>query len=226
MELKCLIIDDDIMARTSLNRLCQTIPELKLVGCAEDGKHAKRLLAENTVDLLFLDVEMPELSGIDLLNQLPVLPMVIFTTAKKDYALDAFRYDAIDYLVKPITPDQFRKAVIKAISKEASNPKSDDLYIKSNKRYVRIKQDDILYFENVGDYIKVITDNKNYIFYGTMKEIIEKLNTEWFMKVHRSFIVNLNHIDDIEDNTIQIDGKIIPISRANRPQLMSKLNVL
>ncbi|MCL3781067.1 response regulator transcription factor [Prolixibacteraceae bacterium JC049] len=228
MDIKCLIIDDDAMARRALKRLCDQVDGLEVVDLAENGQQGIELIEKHNPDLIFLDVEMPDFTGIEMLSKLPVIPAVIFTTSKKEYAFDAFQYEAIAYLVKPIIQIDFKRAVQKAFEAIAKDPtaSANDFFIRTNKKYVKVSQENIYYFENVGDYIKVVTTGKSHILYGTMKDLLEKLNKDRFIKIHRSYIVNINHIQDLDENSVLVKEKVLPVSRSNRPELMSRLQTL
>lgn len=230
-KLTCLIVDDEPMARLSLERLCERRPELSIFRVCNNGVEALEVLQNSHVDLLFLDIEMPKLTGIQLLEQLPYLPMVVMTTTKTDYAFDAFQYQAVDYLKKPIAPNRFMQAmdrVIEKVKNLQTQPqiRPNDIFVKVEGRYIRLSFDDLLYIENFGDYVKIRTSSQQYVVYSTMKLLEGKLPPESFYRVHRSFIVNLSKIIDIEDSNLVLEGKIIPISRSNRPGLMDRLNLL
>ena len=231
--IKSLIIDDDSMARIAMKRLCKKNEHLELAGECDSAESALDFLSgeKTAIDLLFLDVEMPGISGIELLEKLPVVPMVIFTTSKADYAFDAFEYGAVDFLKKPITQPRFEQAVMKVLSIQKDNKEfqeqSENLYARSEGKYVRLNCDDILYFENVGDYIRIKTGSGNsHIIHGTLKGVAERLKDPRFLKVHRTYIVNLDKIVDIEENTLVIDRNVIPISRAHKQILMNRLRIL
>jgi DNA-binding LytR/AlgR family response regulator len=230
MLLKCIVVDDDLMARKSIDRLCEKNEYLHLIGSFENGNDALAFMEKEAVDLLFLDIEMPELSGIELLNRLPILPMIIFTTSKTEYAFDAFEFQAIDYIKKPVTAQRFEQAVTKAYEtakkRQSYQTQANDLYVREDGRFIRVSCDEVLFFENVGDYVRVKTTKGQYIIHGTLKSIDEKLNDARFLKIHRSFIVNLDKIKDIEENSLVIDKTVIPISRANKGELMGRLKVL
>ena len=231
--LKCMIVDDELMARKSLERLCKKLPFLKIEAICENGKVALKTISEKEIDLIFLDVEMPELSGIDFLEAATVLPQIIFITSRTEYAYDAFQYNVTDYLKKPITLPRFKIAVEKAKEIHLSQQKTVEVgnkekavFVRTEGRLVRLAYEDILYFENVGDYIRVKTIQKSYIIHGSLKGIYKKLNPIQFLKVHRSYIVNLDKIKDIEEHSLLIAEKLIPISRANKPILLNRLNTL
>jgi len=228
--LRCIIVDDEIMARKSLERLCKKIDAIEVVTVCENAELAIEFLKKDSVDLIFLDIEMPGLTGIEFLSAVSILPQIIFTTSKTEYAFEAFQHQVTDYLQKPIDYSRFLLAIEKALEIQKQNnlfkAAAEEVYIREEGKYIRISYDTILYFENVGDYVKVVTDVGNHIIYSTLKSIVKKLNNTRFLKVHRSYIVNLAKIKDIDESSLVINRKVIPISRANRPVLMSRLNIL
>lgn len=230
MLLNCIIVDDDLMARKSLEHLCKKIDSLNIVGIFENAQQGLDFLASNTADLVFLDIEMPEISGLEFVEKAKILPQVIFTTSKTEYAFDAFEYQVTDFLKKPIALPRISIAVEKAIEIQKQNndykASSREVYIKADGKYIRLAFDEILFFENVGDYVKIQTHSASHIIHSTLKSIDEKLKSLEFLKVHRSYIINLRKIKDIEENNLVIDKKVIPISRAKKPVLMGKLNIL
>ena len=230
MVLNCMIVDDDIMARKSIERLCKKVDNLNITAICSSAEEALDKLGTIAVDLIFLDVEMPGLSGIDFLETAAVLPQIILTTSKTEYAYEAFEYQVTDYLKKPFTFPRFQKAVEKAVEQHEKNQEykanANEVYVKEDGKFVRVSYDDILFFENVGDYVRIKTDLASHIVHSTLKNIDTKLNHERFLKVHRSFIVNLDKIIDIQENSLLIDKTVIPISRANKPLLMNRLNFL
>ncbi len=231
-KLTCLIIEDEKMARKSLENLCKKSDRLQVEGSYENAKEALSAMEEKEVDLIFLDIEMPGMSGIEMLASMTISPQVIFTTGNKEYAFEAFEHDITDFLKKPITQARFLKGVEKAIKRQdqlhaiATASARNEVYLRSEGRYIRIPYESILYFENVGDYIKVITKQGNHLIHGSMKSIDARIQHPRFIKVHRSYIVNLDQIKDIEDNTLVIDKNVIPISRAYKPVLLKSINIL
>lgn len=230
--MRVCIIDDDLMARTALERLVQKDERLTPACTFGDAASALDFFSHtpDAADLLLLDVEMPGMTGIELLDRIPVLPLVIFTTSNPDYAADAFDYQAIDFLKKPISLPRFTQAIDRVMAyvgqRQAYRERANEIFIREDGRLVRIACDDILYFENVGDYIRIKTVQGQHIFHGTLKGADEKLNDPRFLKVHRSFIVNLSKIKDIEENNLVIDRTVIPISRANKGELLNRLKIL
>lgn len=229
MKLRCIIVEDEVMARKSLQRLCEQHESLDLVSVFENAEDALVFLSTEKVDVIWLDVEMPGLSGFDLLENLTAIPQVIMTTTKTEYAFDAYQYQVTDYLKKPIMLPRFKMAVDKVLElnarKTSVSTQRQEIYVKSEGRYIRLPYSDILYIENIGDYVKIFTQDNSYIIHTTMKYLEEKLGGQ-FLRVHRSFIVHLDKIVDIEENNLVIAKKVIPISRANKPELMNRLNML
>lgn len=229
MKLKCIIVEDEIMARKSLQRLCEQHDSLQLIAAFENAEDALAFLATEEVELIWLDVEMPGLSGFGLLENLTSMPQVIMTTTKTEYAFDAYQYQVTDYLQKPITLPRFKVAVEKVLElnsrKTTVSPERQEIYVKIEGRYIRLPYAEITFVENVGDYVKIFTTKNSYVVHTTMKYLEEKLGNQ-FLRVHRSFIVHLDKIVDIEENNLVISNKVIPISRANKSELMTRLNML
>lgn len=230
MSLTCIIVEDEPMARKSLQRLCEQHGSLTVLATFDNGTDALQFLTEQTVDVIWLDVEMPGLSGFEVLENLPTIPYVVLTTSKTEYAFDAFQYQVTDYVKKPITLPRFKIAVEKVLdlstrARAEQTTERQEIYIKTDGRYLRLPFDTIAYVENAGDYVKIFTTTQTHIVYTTMKYLEEKLGPQ-FMRVHRSFIVHLDKIVDIEESTLVICNKVIPISRTNKPELMSRLNLL
>lgn len=229
MKIKAIIVDDEPIARSFLERYCEKNGNLQVVGSFPDAETALAFLKENETDILFLDVEMPGSSGFQLLDQLLYMPKIILTTSKTDYAFDAFQYNVADYLKKPFTYNRFNEALQKVMDKEVavkSDNKQEDIFIKSEGKFTRLNYRDILYIESVGDYVKYYTASKHYLTHSTLKAVEEKMNREHFMKVHRSYIVNLGKIKDIQDYSLVIEGKVIPISKVHRPDIMQRIKVV
>ncbi len=229
MKIKCVILDDEPMSRTLLERYCAKTSNLTLVGSFGHPEEAFEFLSHNEIDILFLDVEMPVQNGFEFLDHLMYMPKVILTTGKTDYAFDAFQYHVIDYLKKPITYARFVKSIEKALQSGNDNPAQpggEDFFIKAEGKLIRLRYEDILYIESVGDYVKYFTQSKNYLTHSTLKSVEEKMDNHQFMKIHRSYIVNLRKIKDIQDNSVVIEGKVIPISKSLKSGVMLKLNVV
>lgn len=230
--MNCLIVDDEVMARKSLEILCGKKADLHLLGSCENAEEALDILKKNHVDLLFLDIEMPGISGLELLEVLPYMPQVIFTTSNKEYAFEAFEYAITDFLKKPITLLRFEKAVEKAEAQQgqltaiAKASADEEIYIRADKKLIRIPFSAILYFENVGDYVKLHSTFGSFVFHYTIKMLETNLTHPRFIKVHRAYIVNLGKIIDIQDNSLTIGEAVIPISRAHKSMLINAINLL
>jgi DNA-binding LytR/AlgR family response regulator len=233
MKLRCIIVEDDTMSMSLLQNYCKKTEGFELVGSFPNAEEALEFLQQNQVELIFLDVEMPGINGFQLLDQLTYTPYVILTSSKTEYAFTAFEYSVTDFLRKPIGYKRFQEMSDKVIKQyELSNNTTqtemvaeDDIFIKSDGKLVRLSLYDILYIECLGDYLKYITGNKNYVTYATIKSVEERMNKQLFMKVHRSYIVNIKKIQDIQDNSILINGKVIPISRSHKSDLMQRLKL-
>ncbi len=239
--MKCLVIDDEATARMIINHLIDTHKELNLVGDFSNALQAIKYLNQNQVDLIFLDIHMPDFTGFDFIQTLKNPPNVILTTSDRSFAIEAFEYDCIvDYMVKPITPERFKKAVQKAENSKPARPSipepseansdvnktENDLYVNIDRRLIKIDIPSIYLVEAKGDYIQIKTFEKNYTVHSTLKKIENKLPEDLFLKVHRSYVINTKHIIDIEDNSVLIEKDVVPVSRSNRPELMKRLNLL
>jgi DNA-binding LytR/AlgR family response regulator len=229
--LKCIIIDDEELSRAIIESSCNKLDHLHVVEQFDNALDAIKYINNTPVDLVFLDIHMPELNGFDFIDSLNNPPNIILITSDANFALNAFEYKCIvDYLVKPIKLPRFIKAVTKIETliplskmKEDTN---DELYINIDRRLIKLQIPEIYLIEAKGDYINIKTETQNHIVHTTMKKIEEKLPEDLFLKVHRSYIINLKKIIDIEDNSVLIKKEVIPVSRSNRPELMKRLNLL
>ena len=220
--INCIAIDDEPLALKQISAYINKTPFLNLVAGFESSIEALSFLNDNTIDLMFVDIQMPDLSGMDLVKSLENRPEVIFTTAFSEYAVEGFKVDALDYILKPLDYPSFLKAANKAnshfellkSSPEKLNVSADHLFLKSEYKIRRINFNDILYIEGLKDYIKVYTsgDEKPVMSLNSMKSLDQKLPEEKFMRVHRSFIVNLDKIDTIERSRIIFGKTYIPVS--------------
>ena len=221
--LTCAIIDDDEINRLTLEHYIALTPNLKLVASLADGIAGLAFFREgHHVDILFLDIEMPHLSGLELLRVLKDPPEVIITTARPDFAVDAFELRVTDYLVKPFDFARFTQAVQRiqaqqpAAAASPESPTNADLFVKVNSRMVRINFDEVLYVEALSDYVNIVTDKHKYIVYTTLKALENRLGPfPNFIRVHRSYLLNTQHIESIEDNTANLrGGHFVPIGKS------------
>lgn len=226
--MRCLIVDDEPMARSSLKRLCSLVEEIQSIETCGSAIEAFKLLKENSFDLLFLDIEMPEMNGLELLDSLSSHPHVIITSSNKDYAFRAFEYEVSDFLAKPIPMARFMKAMTRIIGKQQEAVEAPDhLFVKSEGRRIKVKFDDVLFVESIKDYVIIRTNKAKVVVHITLKKLLAHLSVDSrFMQVHRSFICNLNEIIDVEDGTVVIQDHVVPVSRAYRKLLLQKLNTL
>ncbi|WP_420401999.1 LytR/AlgR family response regulator transcription factor [Flagellimonas sp.] len=235
--MKCIIVDDEGSARAIIKELCNTIPEMEVVAEFPNALEALKFLKNNQVDLIFLDIHMPKLTGVDFVETVANPPKIVFTTSDKDFAIEAYGYDFIlDYLVKPISAERFHKCAKRIhnefqkadinLEKEGALNEEDHLYINIDRRLIKLKFHDIQLIEAQGDYIEIQTRDKRYRVHSTLKKIKEKLPDSKFLQIHRSYIINFSQIVDIQDNSVLIERNVIPISRSNRPELMQRLNLL
>lgn len=229
MSMTCVIVEDLEVAAAYTRKCCERSGTLEVKGHFVNVADALQYLNQHLIDLIFLDVEMPEASGFDLLDQLGYSPKVILTTSKPEYAFDAFEYHVVDFLKKPFTYQRFLEALQRATDPIATNPPAiteNHLFIKADGKLIRLNNEDILYVESMGDYVKFVTADKKYITHNTIKALEEKINRATFMKVHRSYIVNLSKIDDIRENDLFIKGTEIPISKAHKQDILKRLNII
>lgn len=234
MRLNCIIIDDEPLARKGLKEYIADVDFLQLNGEFDNPMKAMDMLVKEEVHLLFLDIQMPKITGLEFFKTLQYAPPVIFTTAFPQYALEGFELNALDYLVKPISFDRFLKATMRAkkfyevrqknISEAASNTAvSGYFFIKADNKLVKISFDDVLFAEALQNYVVIHTKDKKYITYLTFKAVEDYLPTGKFIKTHKSYIISVSKIDSIEANDIRIGQHHIPISRNLKDEVMEKL---
>lgn len=229
--MKCLIVDDDPLSRGTIEHYCGLSEHLELVGTCESAVDALNFLGKNKVDIIFLDVEMPEMTGLEMLDSLQGEnhPYVVLVTSKKEYAIDAFEYNVVDYLLKPVDYVRFLKAINKLLSqqaKDAGEANDNEIFVKSDLKFVKIKFDEILYVEAMADYVIIHIEGGKHIIHSTMKGIDKKLAQENFVRVHRSYIVNLKKINTVENTAVIIGDKNIPIGASYKADFMKKIKVL
>ena len=223
MTITCSITDDEPMARKGLQRYIEKIDFLELVGVCEDALQLNSILQTKKVDLLFLDIEMPYLSGIEFLKNLANPPKVIFTTAYENFALQGFELDVLDYLLKPISFERFLKASNKAADYFNAKGQSDKyLFVKVDKRLEKIVFNDILFVEALQNYISIQTSTKKLLVHTTLKSIEEKLPA-FFIQPHKSFLINVNSVGAIEGNMLQLGSFKVPISKYQKEMVMEKV---
>jgi DNA-binding LytR/AlgR family response regulator len=223
MKIKCLIIDDEPLAQRVLERYTQDVPSLELVQKCNNALDAIEILKEETIDLIFLDINMPKLTGLEFLRSLKHPPLVIITTAYAEFAIQGYELDVVDYLMKPFGLERFLKAIHKVqdILKQREQPHAEKtppelledqyIFVKSSKKTYRLNLNDILYVEALGDYVKIYTPDRMIISYHSMKNIETLLSPRQFPRIHKSFIVSLSKIELIEGNQVKLKDRYIPI---------------
>ncbi|MEM6965865.1 MAG: LytTR family DNA-binding domain-containing protein [Bacteroidota bacterium] len=238
MKYKVLIVDDEEPARILLQNYVQKIDELEIVGMLNNALDAKRLINSEKVDILLTDIQMDDLTGIDLIKTLKQPPITIFTTAYSEYALEGYDLDVIDYLVKPISFQRFCKAIDKAIEliqfSDATSTNlpstfpqkvSDYFFVKTNRKLVKVNYQDILFVESYGEYVKIYTKDDVILALQTTSFMEKTLPSEDFIRIHRSHIINMNAIQEIDGNTILIEQHRLTVSKRMKDGFMEKIKV-
>lgn len=236
MKTKCLIVDDEPLARDLIRGHVEKLENFEIVAECSDAMKALNVLREKQVDLIFLDIQMPQITGTEFLKTLKHPPKVIITTAYREYALEGFELDVIDYLLKPITFERFLKAInkyyqmnqeeVQVFSGSSAEKLADEsfIYIKENKKVVKVHLSEIRYIEGLSEYVQVFTEKRKIITKTSMAQMEEKLISDNFLRIHKSFIVSISKIEAFTANTIEIQGKELPIGRSYKNAVLSALN--
>ena len=232
MKLNCIIVDDEPLARKVIEQYIEAVPSLRLEAECNTALEALAYLHDHRIDLIFLDIKMPGITGMDMLKTLTNPPLIIITTAYSEYAVEGYEYSVIDYLMKPIPFNRFLKAVNKAldqlnkisISEELkTEPKESYILVKADKSMHKLSYTEIKYFEGYGNFIKVFTDKKKLLITETLSNMEQKLPSSLFIRVHKSFIVPIMRIREISGNTLRLDDQEIPIGRFFKKGLEEKI---
>lgn len=232
--IRTIIVDDEPLAIEILETHCASISDLEVVSTFGNAVDASTYLSQNTVDLMLLDIQMPQLTGLDFLRNLNNPPQVIFTTAYSEYAVDGFELNAIDYLLKPISFDRFLKAINKyrsqlgATSAVSAEEEEDHIFVKADKKLIKVNYDEVLYIEGLKDYVIIRMGDKRVITLQTMKSLDQKLPDSIFMRIHRSYIINVSKIEALVGNMVEItekgEKKHIPVGKNYRETLLELIN--
>ncbi|PKQ65612.1 hypothetical protein BZG02_00995 [Labilibaculum filiforme] len=225
----CLIVEDEPLSQEILESYINDSPQLLLKGICSDAIMANSILMEEKIELVFLDINMPKMNGIEWVKSLREVPEIIFTTAYPEYAVDGFELNALDYLLKPFSLDRFFKAVNKFMSLQKNLEKSAlflnaNISVKSNKKTYLLKTTDLKYIESEGDYLKLHRDEDCLVIHETLKSFQTKLPEKSFLRIHRSFIINLNKVEYFEGNQVCIGNQIIPVASSYRKELIDLLD--
>lgn len=239
-KIRCLVVDDEPIARKGMSRLISSRPELELVATADSAESAAEMLGRGNIDLIFLDIQMPGINGMEFARRLPADSLVVFTTAFSEYAVESYDVDAVDYLLKPIDPARFDKAVDKAVDlhrilaeklssdgdgagHDAMVVASGVIVVKSDRRYVRIRIDDILFVEGLKDYVIIRLEDRRIITRMTIKNIIDILPSDRFIRCSKSYVVNRDKVDSFDNNDIFIGSNELAIGPSYREQVIKSL---
>ncbi|MBV7531733.1 LytTR family DNA-binding domain-containing protein [Chitinophaga sp. sic0106] len=225
MKIRCVITDDEPVARKGIASYVEKVDFLELVGVCEDAVSLNNLLQQQPVDLLLLDIEMPYMTGLELLSSIPNPPKVIFITAYEQYAIKGFELQVLDYLLKPVSFDRFLKAANRALEsfRQTIPPDSAYIFIKSNEKLVKIFWEDILYLEAMENYVNIYTDNARHIIHATLRSVVESINSTDFVQTHKSYVVNAKKITGIDGNLVEMGTATVPFSRGMKEAAMEKI---
>ena len=227
-KINCLVVDDEEMSRLIISQFIEKTDFLQLCGSCSDAIQASQELRSQKIDLVFLDIQMPEMTGMEFLKNLKSRPYIVLITSNEKYAVEAFEYDVTDYLLKPVPYSRFLKAantVRESIISNKPHNTADNIFIKVDSQYINLPVNDILYIEAMGDYVTVVTANKKHSIHSTMSAIISKLPTDRFVRIHRSYIINCTKISSLEESNLIIAGNILPVGSVYKNDLMNKLNI-
>jgi DNA-binding LytR/AlgR family response regulator len=224
-EMRCMVVDDDPVSRDILKNCIARNNRLKLIATFDNAVEASAAIEQKNVDLVFLDVEMPEMTGLQFLEKFKDIPQVIMVTSEKKYAFEAFKYDVTDFLAKPVDMDRFKIAVDRAIYYEENvmRHREEEIFVKSEGVLVKLRTGDIEYVEAMGDYVKIVMMEGHHIVHSTMKAFEAKL-PENFIRTHKSYIVNLSKVEEVKDNYVIGEYFNLPISRTHKKDLKERLN--
>ena len=227
-KLRSIIVDDSAVQRLAVSKLIASHPDLELIIQYKDGFEAQKKVNSEDIDLIFLDVEMPIIDGFELIESMENPPQVILITGKPEYALKAFDYNVTDYLLKPITKDRFDTAIKKAVlrigeNSEVKEENQEHIFVNSSLKKVKVIIGEIKWIEGLGDYVKVVTEDSNILVLSTMKAFIKKLPEDRFLRIHKSYIVNLNKVQQFSSAQVEVGGKQIPLSRHKKDELQEAL---
>lgn len=236
MKTRCLIVDDEPLARELIRGYVEKLENFEIIAECSDAMKALNVLRSKTVDLIFMDIQMPQITGIEFLKTLKHAPKVIITTAYREYALDGFELDVVDYLLKPITFERFLKSVnkfyqmnqddVQLVASQNGEKTTEEtfIYVKENKKVIKIYLSEIKYIEGLSEYVQIYTDKRKVIVKTSLTQMEEKLPGEQFLRIHKSFIVSVGKIEAFTANTIEVQGKELPIGRSYKNVVVSMLN--
>ncbi|HKI90330.1 MAG TPA: LytTR family DNA-binding domain-containing protein [Draconibacterium sp.] len=225
MQLRCIIADDEPLSQDVIVDYVKACPELALVAVCNDALEAGKIFQNEKIDLLFLDINMPKLSGIGFVKSLKEAPLFILITAYPEFALEGFEIDAVDYLLKPVSFERFRTAVNRVLDRFSAKTEivTDHIMVRANKKNYRIDFDEILFLEAHGDYVKFVTTDKLLMVHGRMKDFISQLPEKDFERIHKSYVISLSKVDYVEGNIVKVGDNKLPVSINYKEQLLARL---
>ncbi len=227
VKLRCIITDDEPMARKGLQGYIEKLDFLELIAVCEDAIQLGNTLKEQSVDLIFLDIEMPYLSGVEFLSGLNNPPKVIIVSAYEQYALKGYELDVVDYLLKPVSFERFLKAVNKVydqfVNTKIEESQPDSIFVKTTQKYEKVCFDDILFVEALDNYITIQTAKNKLVTHSTLKDFVQKLPQQNFIQIHKSFVINIEKVTSVEGNLLEIDRFKLPVSRNYRNEVKGRL---
>ncbi len=221
-QLKCVVVDDEPMAREILSSYIEKTPNLQLVKSCKDASEALMFMQENSVDVFFLDINMPEITGVSLAKIIKNKAKIIFTTAYRDYAIEGFNLNVIDYLLKPFSFERFMEAVAKVSIKEITSSK-DFIFVRADRKMVKVDFTSILYIESLSDYVKIYTKEQTIVTRENISTLSNTLPKNLFLRIHRSFIISIQQITSYTNEFIELNDKALPISRSYKESVLQKL---
>lgn len=227
MQLNCLIVDDEPLSQDVIIDFVNDCPELKLTAICSNAIEAGKILSDEKIDVLFLDINMPKLSGLGFIKSLNEPPLFVFITAYPEFAIEGFEVDAVDYLLKPVSFERFRASVNRILerysAKTESNSALNHIMVRADKKNYRIDLDEILYLEAQGDYVRFVTQEKSLTVHGKMKDFVDDLPENHFERIHKSYIISLSKVDYIEGNLVKVGEYKLPVSLTFKENLIQKL---
>jgi len=228
MKLNCIIVDDEPLSQDVLEDFIKACPDLKLIAVCNDALEAGEVVKKERVDLLFLDVNMPKLSGIGFIKSLKEPPLFILVTAYPEYAIEGFEIDAVDYLLKPVSFERFRAAVNRTVERYSARDELDlteHIMVRANKKNYRINFNEILYLEAQGDYVRFVTNNKSLMVHGTLKEFISEIPENKFVRIHKSYVISLSKVEYTEGNKVKVGESKLPVSLSYKDEFLEKMGI-
>lgn len=228
MRINCLIIDDEPLSQEVIADFVKDCPELKLAGICNNALEAANILQSQNIDLIFLDINMPRLSGLGFVKSLKIKPLIVFVTAYPEYALDGFEVDAVDYLLKPVSFERFRIAINKVVERCQTQNRKEQLgghiMVRADKKSYKVNFNEILYLEAQGDYIRFFTATDKLMVHGKLKDFLEKLPSEFFVQIHKSYVISIAKVVYLEGSLVRIGQYSLPVSLNFKNQLIKKLD--